>query len=333
MHLLRVSPSQRSGSSAGSGLGGSTFLCTGRLLGTGDPQGKQRYWGSWEAAKGSELGRCEGLLTSFCTAHSRQGQGHGQGQELPALLPPAEEGVCIAGVGKRVLWGLSPSCLGHNGITASWGKPLPVLPALLLHPQQQIWAGMRRRSGIWEVDEKPHLHIAELPGDCGEQSSSHHGSVARRCLPGWPGMPLWPPGVRLAILGQGRAFLHTYLEGQQCRLWLPPSPPASSPPLSCPRRAALALAYSAQTCPNPAQRRQAGSLPLLAPAGRAMSVAGGVRASHGPAGKSSSVAGWDEGHGACLCPLPEEGVLSAAMGGPDPCAPQPGVTVLGSPRG
>lgn len=146
-------------------------------------------------------------------------------------------------------------------------------------------------------------------------------------------MPLWPPGVRLAILGQGRAFLHTYLEGQQCRLWLPPSPPASSPPLSCPRRAALALAYSAQTCPNPAQRRQAGSLPLLAPAGRAMSVAGGVRASHGPAGKSSSVAGWDEGHGACLCPLPEEGVLSAAMGGPDPCAPQPGVTVLGSPRG
>lgn len=188
MHLLRVSPSQRSGSSAGSGLGGSTFLCTGRLLGTGDPQGKQRYWGSWEAAKGSELGRCEGLLTSFCTAHSRQGQGHGQGQELPALLPPAEEGVCIAGVGKRVLWGLSPSCLGHNGITASWGKPLPVLPALLLHPQQQIWAGMRRRSGIWEVDEKPHLHIAELPGDCGEQSSSHHGSVARRCLPGWPGM-------------------------------------------------------------------------------------------------------------------------------------------------
>lgn len=47
---------------------------------------------------------------------------------------------------------------------------------------------MWRRSGIWEVDEKPHLHIAELPGDWGEQSSSHHGSVARRCLLGWPGM-------------------------------------------------------------------------------------------------------------------------------------------------
>ena len=60
MHLLRVSPSQRSGSSVGSRLGGSTFLCTGRLLGTGDPQGKQRYWASWEAAKGSELGGGKG---------------------------------------------------------------------------------------------------------------------------------------------------------------------------------------------------------------------------------------------------------------------------------
>lgn len=88
MHLLRVSPSQRSGSSAGSGLGGSTFLCTGRLLGTGDPQGKQRYWGSWEAAKGSELGRCEGLLTSFCTAHSRQG-GTGAWAGAGAACPAA----------------------------------------------------------------------------------------------------------------------------------------------------------------------------------------------------------------------------------------------------
>lgn len=146
-------------------------------------------------------------------------------------------------------------------------------------------------------------------------------------------MPLWPSGARLAILGQGRAFLHTYLEARQHCLWLPPSPPASSPPLSCPRRAALALACSAQTCPDPAQRRQAGSLPLLAPAGRATSVAGGVRASHGPAGKSSSVAGWDGGYGARLCPLPEEGVLSTVVEGPDPCTPQPVVTVLGSPRG
>lgn len=45
----------------------------------------------------------------------------------------------------------------------------------------------RRKSGIWQVDEKPHLHVAELPGDCGEQSSSRHCSVARQCLPGWPG--------------------------------------------------------------------------------------------------------------------------------------------------
>ena len=52
MHLLRVSPSQRSGSSVGSGLEGSTFLCTGRLLGTEDPRGEQRYWGCWEVAQG-----------------------------------------------------------------------------------------------------------------------------------------------------------------------------------------------------------------------------------------------------------------------------------------
>ena len=42
MHLLRVSPSQMSGSSAGSRLWGSTFAFTGRLLGTGNRK-RQNY--------------------------------------------------------------------------------------------------------------------------------------------------------------------------------------------------------------------------------------------------------------------------------------------------
>lgn len=57
MHLLRVSPSQMSGSSAGSRLWGSTFVFTGRLLGTGEPKGNQGYWGGREAPKGSMLGQ------------------------------------------------------------------------------------------------------------------------------------------------------------------------------------------------------------------------------------------------------------------------------------
>ena len=60
-------------------------------------------------------------------------------------------------------------------------------------------------------------------------------------------------------------------------------------------------------------------------------MAGGVRASRGPMGKASSVARRDGEHGAPLCPLPQQGVLSAAVEGPGPCAPQPVLTLPGSP--
>lgn len=106
------------------------------------------------------------------------------------------------------------------------------------------------------------------------------------CGPGI--VPLWPPGGRVAILGQGRAFPHTHLEARQRRPWLPPSPPASSRPLSCPRRAGLALACPAAgsasgwsgSCSETPRRDFA---PLF-PAGRARSVAGGTgtRCSGGP---------------------------------------------------
>lgn len=43
----------------------------------------------------------------------------------------------------------------------------------------------RRKWRIWQAAEEPHLHlyVADFAGD----SSSCHCSVARRCLPGWPG--------------------------------------------------------------------------------------------------------------------------------------------------
>lgn len=85
MHLLRVSPSQRSGSSAGSRLGGSTFLCTGRLLGTGDPQRQQSYSGSWEVAKGvlRGVGRAGAGAGAACPATASRGRclHHGGGEK------------------------------------------------------------------------------------------------------------------------------------------------------------------------------------------------------------------------------------------------------------
>lgn len=55
-------------------------------------------------------------------------------------------------------------------------------------------------------------------------------------------------------------------------------------------------------------------------------MAGGVRAWHGPMGTASSAARQDGGHG--LCPLPEQGVLSAATEGVpvlrSPCSRSPG---------
>lgn len=43
----------------------------------------------------------------------------------------------------------------------------------------------RRKWRIWQAAEEPHLHlyVADFAGD----GSSCHCSVARRCLPGWPG--------------------------------------------------------------------------------------------------------------------------------------------------
>lgn len=162
-------------------------------------------------------------------------------------------------MGKKGSWGLNPQCLGPGSVTASWGSSgntSAMLLALLLPPPSSRFGQGREEEEL---------------------------------------IPLGPWG-QADHLGQRRAFLHTYLEGWQRCLWLPPSLPAS-----CPRRAALARACSAQARPDPAQRHQARSLPPLAPAGRGVSVAGGARASQGPTEKASSMVRWDGGHGACLC--------------------------------
>lgn len=144
------------------------------------------------------------------------------------------------------------------------------------------------------------------------------GQGLRLCGHLGPGWPFW-----------GREGLScTYLEAQQHCLWLPPSPPASSPQLSCPHRAALALACSAQACLDPTQRHQAGSSPPLAPVGRGCKRGGGCESIAQPRGENK--AAWGPWLHVCASP-PGQGVLSAAVEGPGLCAPQPVLTLPGSP--
>lgn len=130
---------------------------------------------------------------------------------------PAEDGVCTTGLGKRVSRGLSPRRLGHDGITASWGSSRENLS-----PCSWLCCSLpssRSRQGREEEEEEEwglgggwedHLHIPELP----------RGLRRAELVPSLLRGQTVPPGLAgdagqgLAMLGQRRAFLHTYLEVQ-----------------------------------------------------------------------------------------------------------------------
>lgn len=154
--------------------------------------------------------------------------------------------------------------------------------------------------GLWRAELVLSLLCGQMvpPGLAGDA-----GQGLRLCGHLGPGWPFW-----------GREGLScTYLEAQQHCLWLPPSPPASSPRLSCPRRAALALACSAQACLDPTQRHQAGSSPPLAPVGRGCKRGGGCESIAQPRGENK--AAWGPWLHVCAPPPPRVRGAQRSRGG------------------